>query len=363
MTERREASVDDVGQAERFSRRVDAVVVRGQIDEGEPTIAVGLHRADDRAARHREQEHLRLREHGPVARSRDAAKVTRRRLRLPRHRRDVRRAREDRRRHRVVGGDLRERALELRAAHGTAACAGIGHRVGRAIRIPDPPRAEVAGGRGRERGAHLTHGRGDVVQIGSGPDDGLAGVLLVLGEVTPVLIHLPLIARARLIALVVHRDVEVEDALAHPAVPVLQLLGIRARVRPAALRLRPVAVGDRVGAHAHARTDRVALDVDLAHDVRDLVAAPLRPLRVRPHGPIGAPGRLLEARDRDGVVAPGGHAYLAVAVGVADAVEVDAVDGVVRDDARRGVHDPLRRIGVTRIDEPVGVRLHQAVVT
>src|SRR4030095_9049074 len=118
----------------------------------------------------------------------------------------------------------------------------------------------------------------DVVQIRSRADGDLAAVLVVLREVTPLLIHAPLVARGRLVPLVVHWDVEIEDALAHPGVPVLQLLVVHARVLPGTLRLRSVAVGDGVGADAHARPDPVALDVDLAHDGGDLITAPLRPL-------------------------------------------------------------------------------------
>ena len=124
--------------------------------------------------------------------------------------------------------------------------------------------------------------------------------------------------------------------------------------------LRAVAVGDRVGRHAHRRPDRERLDVDLSHDAGDLIAAPLRPLRIGVAGHVGAAGLALEPRDRGRVIAPRWCAR-DVVVGIADAIEVDAVDVVAAHDARRDIDDPLRRVGVTGVEEPIGVQLLQAV--
>src|SRR5207237_5626664 len=107
------------------------------------------------------------------------------------------------------------------------------------------------------------------------------------------------------VALVVHGDVQIEDALAQPADPVLEELGVRAGLRPPADALRTGAVRDRVRADADARPDGVRLEVDLAGDVRDLNAPPLRPRGVAGGRPVRATRGGLEARDRGRVVAPG----------------------------------------------------------
>ena len=125
--------------------------------------------------------------------------------------------------------------------------------------------------------------------------------------------------------------------------------------------LRAIPVRDRVGRDAHARADRERLDVDLAHDRRDLIAPPLRPHRIVVRRRPGATGHGVEPRDRRVVVAPRRDVRAEVVVGIADAVEVDAVDVVAPDDRERVVDDPLRRVRVARVDDPVGVDLLEAV--
>src|SRR5450759_3322157 len=142
-------------------------------------------------------------------------------------------------------------------------------------------------------------------------------------------------ARAEL-ALVVHRDVQVEDSLLHPRAPVLEHLAVRPGLLPAARLVGSIAVGDGVGADAQPRLDRVRLEIDPAHDAGDLVAPPLAPLEVVGERLVSATRQRLEPRERDRVVAPrvverpGGERE----VRVADAVEVEAVDVVVLGDAR-----------------------------
>ena len=97
------------------------------------------------------------------------------------------------------------------------------------------------------------------------------------------------------------------------------------------------------------------LDVDLADDVGDLIAPPLRPLRIVGQRPIDTTGRGLEAIERDGVVAPcvirrpRGERQ----VGVPHAVEVEAIDRVVPRDREVHLRDVVGGVGVAWIEEPI----------
>src|SRR5439155_27237184 len=129
-----------------------------------------------------------------------------------------------------------------------------------------------------------------------------ARLLLFLPELVPVRVPASVVAEAAwpllaaVFALVVHRDVRAEAPLPHPPSPVLERLAIWPRLGPvAAVALWAVAVGDRVRGHAEVGLHRGGFDVDLAHDVGDLVPPPLRPLRVVRKRPVGAPGRRVEA--------------------------------------------------------------------
>ena len=288
----------------------------------------------------------------------------------PWHVRHRRWTREHGRKHRVVLRRLRERAGELRATRITRAEAvgqrWIARRIGAAIRRPvrvaDPADAAVPRRARGQRFADLDDGAVDRVEIDRGADGRGARVLIVLREFIPVGVPGLLVAeatragRGAVLPLVVHGDVRVEDPLLHPASPVLQRLAIRPRLRPvAAIALRTVPVGDRVRADAKVRLDRVRLDVDLADDVGDLVAPPLRPLRIVRERPVDATGRGLEAIQRDGVVAPrvvrgpGGERQ----VGISHAVEVEAIDRVVPRNGEVHLRDVVGGVGVAWIEEPV----------
>src|SRR5688572_32483637 len=101
-----------------------------------------------------------------------------------------------------------------------------------------------------------------------------------------------------MLTLVIHREIEVQDAFLHPAAPILQHLTIRARPLVATrCALRTVSISDRRGTHANFRFESRAFQVNAPHKVRDLIAAPLRPLWVGGRGDIRATGDFLEARD------------------------------------------------------------------
>ena len=301
----------------------------------------------------------RARENRAVGRDRGAAQMSEDRLRLPGHRRHRRRVGKDRWRHAVVLRGLRQRLDELGAAGRPASRAGVGHRVRGPVRVTDPADRGVSCRARRKRAAYLAHARGDVVQVERRSDRHRAAVLVVFRELVPLVVHLVLVRES--VALVVHEDRGIEDAFAKPAAPVLELLGVGASVLEAAGGLRSVPVGDQVGRDSDARPERGRLEVDPAHDPGDLIAAPLRPLRVSVRRRVGAPRLGAEARDRGRVVSPGRYERAEVAVRVADAVEVDAVDVVRADDARRHVGDPGRRVGVAGVEHPVIVELREAV--
>ena len=65
--------------------------------------------------------------------------------------------------------------------------------------------------------------------------------------------------------------------------------------------------------------------------------------------------------ERGRVVAPRRNVRAEVAIGVADAVEVDAINVVAADDARRHVHDPRRGVGMSRIEVDIAVERREAV--
>ena len=159
-----------------------------------------------------------------------------------------------------------------------------------------------------------------------------------------------------MLALVVHRDVRVEDPLLHPASPVLERLAIWPRLSPVtAVALWTVAVGDRVRGYAEVGLHRGGFDVDLAHDVRHLIPPPLRPLWIVRKRPIDAPGRGLEAVERDGVVTPRvvRRPRRERQVGISHAVEVEAIDRVVPRDRQVHLRDVVGGVGMAWIEEPV----------
>ena len=295
-----------------------------------------------------------------------------RRRRLPWHRRHRRRRREHWRQYGVVLRRLCQRPRELGAAQiaGARRLAfgrAVGVAVRSAVRVTHPADRAVPIRVRRERFAHLDHAVRDEIQIDRGPDGHLARVLMVAGELVPLEVHAPLVVRLgrEVLALVVHRDVEIEDPLLHPPTPVLQHLAVGARHLPAALGRRTVAVRDRVSADRELRLDRIGLDVDLAHDVRDLIATPSEPLGVVWARVIDAASELLEARDGDRVVAPRRDSgeCREVLVGQAHAVEVQSVDVVIGRDARVHAHHVVRGIGMARIEKVVGSGAIGPVVT
>ena len=221
----------------------------------------------------------------------------------------------------------------------------------------------MAAGAGPERAPDLAHARGDVIEVRRCTDRGRALVLIVFGELAPLVEHPALVGRLRddRVALVVHEYRGVDDPFAEPAAPVLELLGVRARRLEAAHCSRSVPVRDEVRGHSDVRLERGRLEVDPAHYAGDLIPAPLRPLRVGVRQRIGASGLGAESRDGGRVVAPGRHVRPEVEVRITDPVEVDAVDVVVANDARRCVHDPGRGVGMAGVDQPVVVHLLQAV--
>ena len=158
-----------------------------------------------------------------------------------------------------------------------------------------------------------------------------------------------------MLALVVHGDVRVEDPLLHPAPPILERLAVRTALLPTADRLRARAVGNGVRADAEVRLHRGGLEVDLAHDVRHLVTSPLRPLRIVRERPIRTPGRCVEPVECNGVVSP--RVVLRPGwkrqIGVAHAIEVEAVNVVISRHREEHLGDIGGCVGMAGVEEPV----------
>ena len=100
----------------------------------------------------------------------------------------------------------------------------------------------VAGRGGRERGPDLGDGVLRVVEEGADADQQVALALVVLLPAGPV--PEPGLLLGAGVAVVVHRDAEVEIAFPEPGRPVLVDLGVGPRMLPVGLALRPAAVGD-----------------------------------------------------------------------------------------------------------------------
>ncbi len=141
-------------------------------------------------------------------------------------------------------------------------------------------------------------------------------------------------------ALVVHGDGDIDDAFFEPGAPVLKHAPVGFAVAPGGFCGRAAAEGDEGGGDGEIGPDGERVQIDAADHVCDLVATPLGPGGVRGSGGRGVVGdvvRLLEPPDADGVVADvdagGGRLGGAAGeVGIADAVEVETVDGVVTDE-------------------------------
>src|SRR5688572_584188 len=154
-----------------------------------------------------------------------------------------------------------------------------------------------------------------------------------------------------MLALVVHREIEVQDTLLHPAAPILQHLAIRARPLIATqCALRTVSISDRRGTHANIWFESCTFQVYAPHNIRDLIATPLRPLWVGGRGDICAAGCFLEARNSHWVVSPRGDECSQRKVRIPDAVKVDAVDIVIGDNTGKHPDDVIRRLWMAGVE-------------
>ncbi len=108
------------------------------------------------------------------------------------------------------------------------------------------------------------------------------------------------------LAVVVHRQQVVDDALLQPGFPVLESRRKWRLAFPVVGRLRTVAPGDDGGGDRHGRLQCLGLQIDATDQRRDLVAAPGDPLRIFGCGLATrvAVEALVEARDAGRVVAP-----------------------------------------------------------
>ena len=216
--------------------------------------------------------------------------------------------------------------------------------IGVGVGVKGDSSGAIAGAGGSEGAVELSGGAFDGAQVVAKPEESEAVVLAVL------LVFDPAVEEGAVAGLgeVVHGQGEIENAFLEPGAPVLINGGEGVARAVFGVVQGSVAPGDESAADLHLGLQLEDAEIDLPDELRHLAAAEVGPGGVAGGGSAGAAGLTVEAFDGGRVVAE--VAGAGDGFGVADVVEVDAVDVVVLDDVRDDADDMGEGIGVSEVN-------------